>query len=71
MKSLYEGGMKTLLDKSLHFPYYGNKSIYPCFWAQRQNSVKKNSDIYWQVTKNYSGCMSFLFFLHSAKSRLF
>ncbi|CAQ54950.1 Uncharacterised protein [Wolbachia endosymbiont wPip_Mol of Culex molestus] len=41
MKSLYEGGMKTLLDKSLHFPYYGNKSIYPCFWAQRQNSVKK------------------------------
>ncbi len=41
MKSLYEGGMKTLLDKPHSLPYYNDKSIHPCFWAQRQNSVKK------------------------------
>ncbi|MFL3876671.1 hypothetical protein [Wolbachia endosymbiont of Trichogramma kaykai] len=41
MKSLYECGMKPLLDKPHSLPYCNDESIHPCFLAQGQNSVKK------------------------------
>ncbi len=49
ISSIREYKRKRLLYKFPQLPYHDNKSIHPCFWAQRQNSVK-NSDIYWQIT---------------------
>ncbi len=62
MKSLYEGGMKTLLDKPHSLPYYNDKSIHPCFWAQWQNSVKKTQMFIGKLQKIIAAaCLFFIF----------